>query len=128
MNPDIKRVSTRSRPKAAGLRQRCESACLCGFNTQPPEGGWDVFLIFQTGWLVSTRSRPKAAGFGNVDTGNFGTFQHAAARRRLAAIGKLTAAILTFQHAAARRRLVNASSACSFMDVFQHAAARRRLV
>ena len=59
-------------------------ACHCCFNTQPPEGGWDLFLIkpihhlgFNTqppegGWddgrnrkeiqNVSTHSRPKAAG------------------------------------------------------------------
>ena len=34
------------------------------FNSQPPEGGWDVFIRpDQLGTEVSTHSRPKAAGF-----------------------------------------------------------------
>ena len=37
-----------------------------GFNTQPPEGGWDLHRLFQTGIQVSTHSRLKAAGLLNV--------------------------------------------------------------
>ncbi len=34
-----------------------------GFNTQPPEGGWDrLFHWIHTRGIVSTHSRPKAAG------------------------------------------------------------------
>ena len=36
---------------------------LCGFNTQPPEGGWDfvcLYPVFEA--FVSTHSRLKAAG------------------------------------------------------------------
>ena len=100
-------VSTHSRPKAAGRDEtssipvcsqfqhtaarrrlghayRLASSVGCGFNTQPPEGGWpdfipafDFLLRFNTqppegGWViglavddgepVSTHSRPKAAG------------------------------------------------------------------
>ena len=78
-------VSTHSRPKAAGAAKRKASLNVCGFNTQPPEGGW-LFMLppfakplqsFNTqppegGWWVatldknhhpvSTHSRPKAAG------------------------------------------------------------------
>ena len=76
-------VSTRSRPKAAGSawvcrqvptrfqhaaarRRLAKSNCSypqngC-FNTQPPEGGWDVLNAICRGDIVSTRSRPKAAG------------------------------------------------------------------
>ena len=41
----------------------------------------------------------------STDT-NLNAFQHTAARRRLAGVGKNTAQILLFQHTAARRRLV----------------------
>ena len=80
------KVSTHSRPKAAGLDDDSERFAVHGFNTQPPEGGWmrrrRVCLptcCFNTqppegGWdlkaphyrqrqAVSTHSRPKAAGF-----------------------------------------------------------------
>ena len=41
----------------------------CCFNTQPPEGGWDIFTGRRCQFGVSTHSRPKAAGFGlAVDT------------------------------------------------------------
>ena len=33
-------VSTHSRPKAAGNMAKISERSLCGFNTQPPEGGW----------------------------------------------------------------------------------------
>ena len=35
---------------------------LCGFNTQPPEGGWVVARLRLLEHEVSTHSRPKAAG------------------------------------------------------------------
>ncbi len=81
------RVSTHSRPKAAGAdnldlprikhlfqhtaaRRRLgysflnSLSVLIRFNTQPPEGGWSRTIIFpQSIHLVSTHSRPKAAGF-----------------------------------------------------------------
>ena len=36
---------------------------MSSFNTQPPEGGWDVCLCCRVGAQVSTHSRLKAAGF-----------------------------------------------------------------
>ena len=33
------------------------------FNTQPPEGGWDVIFKAISGASVSTHSRLKAAGY-----------------------------------------------------------------
>ena len=44
-------------------RVQTGSRVRTGFNTQPPEGGWDLSndRILQM-FLVSTRSRPKAAG------------------------------------------------------------------
>ena len=54
------------------------------FNTQPPEGGWIKRRTISFSEVVSTHSRPKAAGetINAVLTGY--TFQHTAARRRLA--------------------------------------------
>ena len=78
------RVSTHSRPKAAGpsiwsgsaaksfqhtaARRRLgrANAGLAPpkhrFNTQPPEGGWDIEQFRKWLIMVSTHSRPKAAG------------------------------------------------------------------
>ena len=81
------RVSTHSRPKAAGPCCHLPDRQPCRFNTQPPEGGWTArsshmiaVAAFQhtaarrrlgfRDWfigrfgLVSTHSRPKAAGSG----------------------------------------------------------------
>ena len=33
------------------------------FNTQPPEGCWEVGVVVNTVFEVSTHSRPKAAGW-----------------------------------------------------------------
>ena len=83
-NDYSQRVSTHSRPKAAGsdsagfgqhtrfqhtaARRRlgdaghhCRRLCK-SFNTQPPEGGWGLEVSDSEGRLVSTHSRPKAAG------------------------------------------------------------------
>ena len=59
------RVSTHSRPKAAGCRNGKLPRQTRGFNTQPPEGGW----------LQKRKTSPPNA-----------RFQHTAARRRLAFI------------------------------------------
>ena len=122
-----------------------------GFNTQPPEGGWEnkpnkkkngyrfqhtaarrrlVLLIVQIllRCSVSTHSRPKAAGsammvFKTVNS----MFQHTAARRRLGLSSTQKFQHLGFQHTAARRRL-GLSSTQKFQHLgFQHTAARRRL-
>ena len=84
-----KRVSTHSRPKAAGsMFQRFHIRRQC-FNTQPPEGGWTRFTIVRStipkfqhtaarrrlggkhgfacpSCAVSTHSRPKAAGYSSA--------------------------------------------------------------
>ena len=122
-------VSTHSRPKAAGYSlTTCTTRC----------------------W-VSTHSRPKAAGNVAWLCLNVETFQHTAARRRLAALtakqGKQPVSFNTqppeggwlkplmdeaiaemFQHTAARRRLVSFRAYCFNPLWFQHTAARRRLV
>ena len=56
-------VSTHSRLKAAGQEMGLSAFHLCGFNTQPPEGGWDAGRLKSLlDKLVSTHSRLKAAG------------------------------------------------------------------
>ena len=85
------RVSTHSRPKAAGFHKFQRFLLYASFNTQPPEGGWKAWMMlfiqnfsFNTqppegGWfipitkldrphIVSTHSRPKAAGLSNWET------------------------------------------------------------
>ena len=53
------------------------------FNTQPPEGGWlEGRFVFDFGF-VSTHSRPKAAGWKEDSFLTSASFQHTAARRRL---------------------------------------------
>ena len=77
-------VSTHSRPKAAGNVTCRYSHASGGFNTQPPEGGWQYYSTdgFREKW-----------------------FQHTAARRRLDVYWCATEDIAPFQHTAARRRL-----------------------
>ena len=128
--PDLRGVSTHSRPKAAGRTAGRGSAVRLCFNTQPPEGGWSLFkpmpcvsLGFNTqppegGWVrvamanflipfeVSTHSRPKAAGVAAAKNQVAKWFQHTAARRRLGRPDRRTESGSEFQHTAARRRLV----------------------
>ena len=56
-------VSTHSRPKVAGGWSKVKTTAWTGFNTQPPEGGWEKlhFAKLQSE-TVSTHSRPKVAG------------------------------------------------------------------
>ena len=82
---DKEKVSTHSRPKAAGISSvKCLSSLF-----------------------VSTHSRPKAAGIWDRLSRNCQfRFQHTAARRRLAPRAFITYPDATkFQHTAARRRL-----------------------
>ncbi len=55
-----------------------------GFNTQPPEGGWECFDL----WFIFNK-----------------LFQHTAARRRLENSPPISSIAELFQHTAARRRL-----------------------
>ena len=99
-------VSTHSRPKAAGKEERVKFAFDCGFNTQPPEGGWPLFIP------ITKLDR---------------SFQHTAARRRLETLFTLLVIYIWFQHTAARRRLENGIELICIFILFQHTAARRRL-
>ena len=124
------RVSTHSRPKAAGTLTACPHTPLFSFNTQPPEGGWMFTVLsilrlrrFNTqppegGWFdaedaasrifsVSTHSRPKAAGYYS-------------ARRRLDC--------RCFNTQPPEGGWMKAMKTLSVQRLFQHTAARRRLV
>ena len=61
-NVNTAMVSTRSRPKAAGIPAVLVNLRISRFNTQPPEGGW---------YQLPLSKQPIKS------------FQHAAARRRL---------------------------------------------
>ena len=65
-------------------KQTATLSLIWRFNTQPPEGGWEV---------VFTKDGEKV------------WFQHTAARRRLGANDYNIAVAEVFQHTAARRRL-----------------------
>ena len=121
------RVSTHSRPKAAGKVVRCigrngmfqhtaarrrldccprVAALHTGFNTQPPEGGWPMSHKGDTLVLdVSTHSRPKAAGhcLGRLPSRRYGFNTQPPEggwTKRPASF-----CVTEFQHTAARRRL-----------------------
>ena len=99
-------VSTHSRPKAAGRHEKVIFETLQRFNTQPPEGGWAArSLLYQSAM----------------------SFQHTAARRRLALINSTARVPVLFQHTAARRRLAALKFRQVWAWLFQHTAARRRL-
>ena len=122
----IVEVSTHSRPKAAETKQSKQSIYGISFNTQPPEGGCDVSVLLPIRPDVSTHSRPKAAA-SLVDCfrGVF-RFQHTAARRRLGG----TTIKGAINHVSTHSR-PKAADQCrnvpSIRQPFQHTAARRRL-
>ena len=99
-----------------------------GFNTQPPEGGWWPTMTTGTPTGVSTHSRPKAAGSPEIARQMNVQFQHTAARRRLVPKCSKLHKPSTFQHTAARRRLgPGRPRERRDTGAFQHTAARRRL-
>ena len=78
--------------------------CLVSTHSRPKAAGSDDFRFSDIG-LVSTHSRPKAAGLTKNKRENRVSFQHTAARRRLATGHGWKQQALLFQHTAARRRL-----------------------
>ena len=99
-------VSTHSRPKAAGRYLENQRQKRNGFNTQPPEGGW---------------------AYGEIIPERTVSFQHTAARRRLVRTIAKKINEKEFQHTAARRRLGWKKIMAGQEIRFQHTAARRRL-
>ena len=78
---------------------------------------------------VSTHSRPKAAGADNLDLPRIKhLFQHTAARRRLAGVGRRRACSF-FVSTHSRPKAAGQNEGEAFrLILFQHTAARRRLV
>ena len=56
-------VSTHSRPKAAGWLRLVQHRRRRGFNTQPPEGGWDE-LHPRTAGMQGFNTQPPEGGWG----------------------------------------------------------------
>ena len=99
------------------------------FNTQPPEGGWEISAFTASCRLVSTHSRPKAAGTCHVIEPFIGTVSthsrpKAAGRRQAILAVVLTVSTHSRPKAAG---LLSISLGC-WVNKFQHTAARRRLV
>ena len=105
---------------------QCHHDC---FNSQPPEGGWEVFR-FGLAQHVSFNSQPPEGGwilhFGAVDSA-----LPVSTHSRPKAAGHLSWYIrlirFLFQLTAARRRLDNLLGAGCAVQMFQLTAARRRL-
>ena len=150
--PKYQRVSTHSRPKAAGPFLPTSRKRVSCFNTQPPEGGWQhlcklltLMTMFQhtaarrrlalrnsclyNYLIVSTHSRPKAAGklLANRAT-NILRFNTQPPEGGWMTPYNVDDIVLVFQHTAARRRLGPLVCLAVASYQFQHTAARRRLV
>ena len=78
------KVSTHSRPKAAGVHQQTHQQPSASFNTQPPEGGWFHFLQ-KIHYCPSFNTQPPEGGWPSSlpRLNGISMFQHTAARRRL---------------------------------------------
>ena len=122
-------VSTHSRPKAAGSIDIILPFIIKSFNTQPPEGGWNIKNWEIPCGQVSTHSRPKAAGMVCVmPLFRVKRFQHTAARRRLGVLqGDEFKSIAVSTHS--RPKAAGQQDGCPSQQQyrFQHTAARRRL-
>ena len=143
------RVSTHSRPKAAGRRMRFRTHRCRRFNTQPPEGGWvkeHFFRIlrccFNTqppegGWKqpqmlsaklkVSTHSRPKAAGTARyLHDLRLPVSTHSRPKAAGNTADRATQAAKVSTHSRPKAA-GRATTQCPAIAKFQHTAARRRL-
>ena len=99
-----------------------------GFNTQPPEGGWNPALAVWQGLGVSTHSRPKAAGTFIFESS---TFIFVSTHSRPKAAGVI-ARLHRQPFAVSTPSRPKAAGCCTtpFLTArhgFQHTAARRRL-
>ena len=100
------KVSTHSRPKAAGNDRRRIRRYTISFNTQPPEGGW-IGHLWNAKKIECFNTQPPEGGWVFQTSSNIHIlwFQHTAARRRLVLCLWHKHQQMLFQHTAARRRL-----------------------
>ena len=121
-------VSTHSRPKAAGFEPyRHIAGDFVSTHSRPKAAGCRQ-LAHQDKCRVSTHSRPKAAGFFVRYLGFISLIVSTHSRPKAA--GWIIGGYQSnpkFQHTAARRRLACDCVLFEFLNLFQHTAARRRL-
>ena len=122
------KVSTHSRPKAAGTScAALPGGCTC-FNTQPPEGGWSACSWLPAG-DTGFNTQPPEGGWGNrFEQSAIGfLFQHTAARRRLECASPANTAAAPVSTHSRPKAAGELQKHKSTMLEFQHTAARRRL-
>ena len=123
-----RKVSTHSRPKAAGYMARAWLFACMSFNTQPPEGGWKsaairiyAYCCFNTqppegGWVISVsgfrlkhsfNTQPPEGGWRRYCDGFVRLEVSTHSRPKAAGIATILRLRwdASFQHTAARRRL-----------------------
>ena len=104
------RVSTHSRPEAAGLAGRFGSQYVTVSTHSRPEAAGQLLGSIPTQGTVSTHSRPEAAGSALNAPLVLCWFQLTAARRRLDLQARVYGLFDQFQLTAARRRLASSPS------------------
>ena len=103
---ELNKVSTHSRPKAAGFVSHFAVQVAACFNSQPPEGGWCQIGTCRIGTCSFNSQPPEGGWLGCRCVGDaLGRFQLTAARRRLVIIQFDFCGNAPFQLTAARRRL-----------------------
>ena len=114
------RSSFNTQPPEGGWKVGRQTDCLCKVSThsRPKAAGTQINISYG-GQNVSTHSRPKAAGgVFIIVSPNWRKFQHTAARRRLGCCIKLWKMLAVFQHTAARRRLAQSVASYSSGNSF----------
>ena len=99
-----------------------------GFNTQPPEGGWQRQDMYRR-LLQSFNTQPPEGGWlwRHIPSSVYGCFNTQPPEGGWNKKVDELAEKLSFQHTAARRRLGRAEKGGNRRTKFQHTAARRRL-
>ena len=122
------KVSTHSRPKAAGYRNNAAQVQNVKFQHTAARRrlGNSVVWCRTLNMFQHTAARRRLVPSNSIITISI-LFQHTAARRRLVSTFIYCNLIIKFQHTAARRRLEMQAGITSYNFLFQHTAARRRL-
>ena len=125
----LKKVSTHSRPKAAGITSSNTVINKQCFNTQPPEGGW-VYGLMNPPKFYCFNTQPPEGGWRaknqpNPDTGSFNTQPPEGGWMPLLA-GLIP--LLGFNTQPPEGGWLHPYHLKSLIKMFQHTAARRRLV